>query len=247
MNIFRCLWIMVLFTAISIGFTRISVGADQDTSAMPSTQLRDTAVESDEAGEFKTTVANEIADIVLSDSSAISLVKPKETSFVFYGEVANKYEHVKCEKSIIFSIKKNTGIAGKIGAGICQNEAMRMHNLAGHAKAGIRQSFEMLVKGGANFDEAKASKLGWSYSKKTDSNGSIIHAFPIIAVGHGVMTVPTVLLVTKQKNQVIIVQSEVTNLCDGDQFMKDKIPLCRDTKAALVGIAQRLHLRFGEK
>jgi len=215
--------------------------------AKPSEQTVKLTFTIDAGGEFETAVAKEIDDVIFLDPPRFAFGRSEETSFALYGEGINKYEEVKCERSVKFSIIANMGIAGGIGVGVCRKEAIRMHDLAGHAQQEIELLFEALAKDGAKIDKPKAAELGWLYVKKSYSDGSLVHYFPVIAVGHGILSAPTVLLISKQKDQAIIVQANVTNLCGEGRSMQNQTPLCSDTQAALIDIARRLYVRFDEK
>lgn len=197
--------------------------------------------------EFDIAVANEIDEVAFFDPPrfTLSLYFPKtEPSFALYGRGVNQFEEIKCERSVVFTIIANAGIAGGISIGVCSRESQRLQKLASEAKQGVELLFNQLAKGGMKLDEVEFKKLGWTYEKKVGPNRTAIHYFPLIGIGHGILSTPTVLLVSEKADQVIIVQADVTNLCGEGRSMQNQTVLCSDTKNAIIDIAQRLFGRF---
>lgn len=201
----------------------------------------------DAGGEFETTAATEIDDVIFLDPPRFYLVSPEgppeEVSFALYGKGLNQFEQVKCERSVAFSIVANAGIAGGISVGVCSREAKRLRELAPTAKQGIDMLFDQLAKGGMKTDQLELRKLGWIYEKKAGPNRSDIYYFPVIVIGHGILSAPTVVLVSEKGDQAIIVQADIMNLCGEGRNMRSQTPLCSDTKGAITEIAKRLFVR----
>jgi hypothetical protein len=65
--------------------------------------------------------------------------------------------------------------------------------------------------------------------------GAELHYFAVILVGHGVIGVPTAVLLTG--TQAVVVQAEAMQLCGEGN---NPFPLCADPKGTLSAIAQRL-------
>lgn len=197
----------------------------------------------DAGGEFETTVAAEIDDVILLDPPRFYLQWPEEASFAFYGKQiqgrGQSFDQIQCEQSVAFKIVSNAGVAGAISAGVCGQKVERLRELAAGSKQGIDTLLNQLVSG-AKADGLDPKQLGWTYERKEGPNGSEIHYFPLIVIGHGILSAPTVVLVSVQRDRAVVVQADVTNLCGEGRNMQRQTPLCSDTKGAVIEIATRL-------
>ena len=171
----------------------------------------------------------------------------KEPSFAFNGERPQNFEEVKCERSTRFEIIANMNTAGSIGVGICSREAKRLNELALISKRHLETLFTQLTKGNVKSDQIDRKKLGLVYENRAGPNGSNMHYFPVVVIGHGILLAPTVVLVSKKGDRAIVVQADVMNLCDEGRTLRNQTPLCTDTKRAITDIAQRLFARFNDK
>lgn len=195
-------------------------------------------------GEFETAVAKEMDDVVFLDPPRFYLDHFEETPFVLYGEDTNKYSEVKCERSVKFAIVANRGVAGSIGAGVCEKEAERIDKLAARAQRRIDELLHRLDKGGAKVDRAKAIDLGWIYENRAYQDSARVHYFPVIAIGHGILSFPTIVFIPATKNQAVVVQADLATLCGEGSSMQSQTPLCNDTTNALIDIAQRIYKKL---
>lgn len=162
--------------------------------------------------------------------------------FAFYGDSMNDFKRVPCERSASFDVIAKANQAGLIRAGICVREAQRVRTLAASAKAALGGTLAMLGEGGPAVDAARLEKLGWTYSRASAPDGAEEHYYVLIAVGHGIAVIPTVVRVPAGAKRAVIVQADTMRLCE-NYGLKDKTPLCRDTRKALTEIARRIDAR----
>lgn len=194
--------------------------------------------------DFPTVAAREIDEVVFFDPPRFALTDGKQGPFAFYGQGRNQFEQVSCERSAAFGIIANANMAGGINAGLCTAEAKRVRDLAAASKPALEGLLGQLSQGGGfKADSAQLAKLGWKYEKSAGADGAEEHYFALIAVGHGLASVPTLVRVPKGARRAIVVQASTMQLCDGFG-LQDQTPLCSDTRKALSDIARRLETRF---
>jgi hypothetical protein len=192
---------------------------------------------------FAAVAAKEIDEVVFFDPPRFSLVTARENQFIFYGKGANQFEELRCERSAAFEFIASANIAGGIHVGICAREARRVRELAAGAQPGLKAVIGQISQSSAKLDAAALDKLGWNYTRNSSANGAEEHHFAVVALGHGLLSVPTVVLVPKGGRQAVIVQAEAMRLCE-NYGLQNQTPLCGNTRQALTDIARRLAARF---
>ena len=100
----------------------------------------------------------------------------------------------------------------------------------------------MLSQGGG-VDRTKLAQMGWAHDKSVTPDGSEVHYFPMIWIGHGIGVIPTIVVIPRSGSPAIVVQADVSHLC-GMAGMKTQTPLCSDTRKALGDIALRVEGRY---
>lgn len=194
--------------------------------------------------DFSAVAAREIDEVVFFDPPRFALTDGKQRPFAFYGQGMNQFEQVSCERSAAFGIIASANMAGGINAGVCTAEAKRVLDLAAASKPALEGLLGQLSRsGGLNADSAQLAKLGWKYEKTAGADGAEEHYFALIAVGHGLASVPTLVRAPKDGRRAIVVQADTMQLCD-NYGLKDQTPLCSDTRKALADIARRLEALF---
>ncbi|MEK7322118.1 MAG: hypothetical protein AABZ84_03450 [Pseudomonadota bacterium] len=191
---------------------------------------------------FDRAVASEIDDIVLLDPPRfdIGIPMPKEeVVFGFYGKDVNKYDAMKCERSVSYSIVADADIQDSIQVGVCETEAVRMRDLARLSKTGLAQIINMLNQSGFEQKTDQVKTLGWEWQQAQYPDHAESYGFPVIAIGHGILWANTVVWVNKTADRAVIVQVSVTQLC-GEGGKRINTPLCSDTNKALTDIALRV-------
>jgi ankyrin repeat protein len=166
----------------------------------------------------------------------IFLPKREDPVFAVYGGEMNKFEPVKCERAAAFTIIANSNAINNIGVGVCNAEAKHIVERAAGAKAALDQLFGELGANGIKVDEMRKAFGPWSETAMT--GGAKRYAYPLIAVGHGIMIMKTVVLVNRSSDRVVIVQAAVDKLCDPGNTMRT--PLCTDSTRVLTEIATRV-------
>ena len=207
--------------------------------ARPKASIRD---------NFPVAAAAEIDEVVLLDPPRFELIGANRPSvFAFYGRNLNEFEQVNCERSGTFQFIANAGIAGGIAVGACEAESKRVRDLAFSAEQSLNTVLAAVTQGTTRSPDYKErlQKAGWTYEKQTGPDQSEVRSFPVIAIGHGVLGVSTVVLYSEKRRQAIVVQADVTQLCGEGRSVQT--PLCNNTKDALIDIAQRMYVRLADK
>ena len=144
-------------------------------------------------------------------------------------------ERVDCARNATFKILSQANDAGAIAVNACPEHVARLQTLAGSSAQGFDAMLALLQKGNPPIPEDKRRAAGWYRERATLPGGGESHYVAIIAVGHGVAVLPTVVLL--KGAQAVVVQAEAMQLCGegGNPF-----PLCVDPKGTLSAIGQRL-------
>ena len=83
----------------------------------------------------------------------------------------------------------------------------------------------------------------WVVTRTTGPDGAEEHYFALIAVGHGIASLPTLVRIPRGGGRAVIVQADTMKLCE-NYGLQDRTALCRNTRQALADIARRLDARF---
>jgi hypothetical protein len=168
-----------------------------------------------------------------------------EAPVSFYGDALNKFQDVSCERRASFGMIAKANMAGAISVGICVRERQRVRALAASAQPALAGTLALLSQGGARFDPAMLDKAGWKYARSVGADGAEEHYFALIAVGHGIVALPTLVRIPRGARRAIVVQADLMRLCE-NYGLRERTVLCRDTRGALADIAQRLDARSGD-
>lgn len=187
------------------------------------------------AGEINAVVAFTPPDFTLA-------LRNQEAGFAFYGKEVNTLEGVRCERQAGFEFVAQANLTGGLQVGVCTSEAKRVRALATTAPVALDRLLAQLPQ----IDAKARAQLGLTFNRQVAANRTQEYAFPVMALGHGVLVAQTVVLVTDGARRAIVVQAETHKLCENYGGLKDKTPLCRDTRRALTDIARRLEARFAK-
>jgi hypothetical protein len=193
--------------------------------------------------DFASEAAREIDKAVSFDPPGFALGAGRDGPFAFYGEAMNQFNEVACERSASFGIIAKANMAGALRVGICVRERQRVRTLAAAAEPALAGTLALLSQGGARFEPAMLDKAGLKYARSVGADGAEEHYFALIAVGHGIGSLPTLVRIPRGARRAIVVQAETQRLCE-NYGLKDRTALCRDTPRALADIARRLEARF---
>lgn len=195
--------------------------------------------------DFAAAAAKEIGAVASFDPPSFALSAGRDAPFAFYGAALNEFQEVTCERSASFGIIALANMAGGIHAGICLSEAKRVRALASSAQPALAGVLALLSREGAKIDTAQLDKFGWKYARTAGADGAEEHYFALVAVGHGIVSLPTLVRVPRGAGRAIVVQADTMKLCE-NYGLQDRTPLCSNTRGALAEIARRLESRFND-
>jgi ankyrin repeat protein len=191
-------------------------------------------------GAFETRVASEIDAVAWLDPDRFYLAAnagAPEVAFAFYGNSMSAFEAIRCESSARFGIVVQQNEQGRIQAGICKGEFSRIRDAVQWAKGMVAQ-LTNVIPGSAD-GRVPPEPPGWEWKTASLAGGWQGYSFPVIAVGHGIALIPTVVLLGKG-DRAVIVQADLDQLCERTARTGARIvetPLCDDTTRALTEIA----------
>jgi hypothetical protein len=191
------------------------------------------------ASEFETAAMKHIDAVARFTPPEYAIGPVRESPLAFYGAAMNEFDQVSCERRASLGIVAKANMAGAIVVGICKREAKRVRALAASAQPAVAGTIAMLRGSGATINEAMLQKPVWKYAKTTGADGAEEHFFPVIAVGHGIGILQTLVRVPAGARRAIVVQADTIRLCENYGLM-GRTPLCDDTPRALAAIARRL-------
>jgi len=142
---------------------------------------------------------------------------------------------VACVSNAAFKILSEANDAGMVAVNVCPEHVTRLRALAVGSARDFDDMLATIQKGPFPFPVDKLRAAGLYRERSTLPGGADLHYLAMIAVGHGIAVLPTIVLLTDA--QAVVVQAEAIKLCGegGSPF-----PLCADPKGTLSAIAQRL-------
>ncbi len=191
---------------------------------------------------FDALAAREIDEVAFFDPPRFALWPGRETPFAFYGKAMNQFEQVSCERTAGFDLIARANQAGGLLVGVCAKEARRVRELAAGAQPALDAVLALLSQSAPRLDAAARAKLGWTASKQAGANGAEEYFFALLAIGHGVIAVPTFVLVPRGGRRAVVIQADTHRLCES-YGLETQTALCIDTRQALGDIARRIDAR----
>jgi hypothetical protein len=191
------------------------------------------------ANEFESTAMRHIDAVARFTPPEFAIGPVRESPLSFYGTSMSEFNQVSCERSASLGIVAKANMAGAIVVGICEREAKRVRALAASAQPALAGTIATLRGNGVTINEAMLKNPEWKYARSTGADGAEEHYFPVIAVGHGVGIVQTLVRVPAGARRAIVVQADTIRLCE-NYGLKGRTLLCDDTPQALAAIARRL-------
>ncbi len=185
-------------------------------------------------GEFQKQVWAELA-MVFPQWGSFQLTPGRETGpFVLYGAKHGDFEQVTCRQGVALSIVGSSGDSGGIQVSVCTEHRHRLARQAKNAEGALRGVLDAIGKVAPKIEDEKLRQAGWFYEKTILPDGTEMHYFPVLIVGHGIMVAYTVIVVGE--SHTIVVQAAAANLCHGEA--RDPT-ICTNAMGGLQQIAKR--------
>jgi hypothetical protein len=185
------------------------------------------------AQSFAARVQPHIYAVLPFQRDVFVLSDEQRTPLLLYGEERTPLE---CRQNVAFKIN---GDVGTIAVSVCPEHLARLRSSAPASQRGFEATLDTLQRAiPAPIPDDKLRAIGWYYDRSSVPGGEM-HYFPILVIGHGVLAVPTVIVLTDR--QAVVVQASTTHLC-GDRI--DGHPLCADPRGTLGTIARRVLAAF---
>lgn len=188
-------------------------------------------------GTFESHVGYEIYRAFPGDRQAFHLGLEKKTPFAFYGDKGMELTPVECKSSAHFSMISYASDRGTFSVGDCKEHKEIIRTLLRNAETGFQSILTALRKSGPEITDEKLQQVGWVYERTTLADGSELHYFPVLLIGHGVLAMPTVVLLSDQN--AFVIQVVVTSLCDTGGLTSHR--LCINARQSLKDLAMQLH------
>lgn len=180
-------------------------------------------------GKFESRVGYEIYRAFPGDRQEFRLGLAKKTPFVFYGDKGMEFTQIECKNSAHFSMISYANDRGPFSVGDCKEHKETIRTLLRNAEAGLKTILAALQNSGPEITGEKLHQAGWIYDRTTLADGSELHYFPVLLIGHGVLSVPTVVLLSDRGT--LVIQVSVTSLCDLGGLKNHR--LCKNTRQSL--------------
>lgn len=180
-----------------------------------------------EERQFYAAASKAIYQVMPQEKERFSLALADRANPSFPGEGRNNFEQVPCERIAAFTFIGYANELGGISVALCRNGA-RVRQLAAKSRVNIAAMLKELAVDGAN-----ARKAGWNYELETLGNGAEFHYFPVIAIGHGILTAYTGVLYERKTGRAVVVQAAPYPMCEHFREYFGTSPFCADMRQSL--------------
>ena len=184
---------------------------------------------------FQQQATKAIYDVLPYQRDRFALLHSQDPTPVVLYSRAGEIERVECVQNVGFKIAAEANEAGTIAVSVCPEHVARLRALAASSAPGFDAMLATVLKGAPPDAAAELRRGGVYRDRSTLTGGAEQHYLAMIAVGHGIAIIPTVVLLTDR--QAVVVQAEAMKLCGEGN---NPFPLCADPKGTLSTIAQRL-------
>lgn len=185
-----------------------------------------------EERQFYAAVSRAIYQVIPQEREQFTLGLADRANPVLPGEGMNSFEQVPCEKLAAFQVFGYGNQLGQITAAVCKNGA-RVRELSLKSRASLAAKLK-----GLSVNEDNAREIGWYYVQETLSDGSDFYYFPVLAIGHGVLTAYTGALYDKRTGMAVVVQAAPYPMCEHFREHYKESPMCTDIRGTLKRVAQ---------
>ena len=187
---------------------------------------------------FAATVAREIYKVIPGNKSSFVLNQGEASNPVFPGKGLNDFEQVECEKTAGYKMIGFGNEQGQIGVAVCA-KGQRVQDIALKVPARL----DALLKN-STAPKKDARALGWYYTHAKLNDRLEFHYFPVIAMGHGVLTAYTGVVFDKATKRAVVVQISPYPMCESFRSSYKDAPLCTDIAGTLEKLAGGIAARF---
>lgn len=188
--------------------------------------------------DFPATVAREIYKIIPGNQSSFALTKGEASNPVFPGKGLNEFEQVECERIAGYRMIGFGNEQGQISVAVCA-KGQRVQDIAVQVPGRLETLFR-----NSTAPEADARALGWYYTHAKLNDRLEFHYFPVIAMGHGVVTAYTGAVFDKVTKRAVVVQISPYPMCESFRSMYKDAPLCTAMEGTLEKLAGGIAARF---
>jgi hypothetical protein len=190
---------------------------------------------------FERRVLRETYAVFPADPFTFYLDFPRRGTFFFYSD-ADEPAQIECRESVTFAIISQQNETGGIAIGKCPEHVTRLRALMPKAAPGLDRTLGSLSHGPAGREGVERLRLmaGWFYEATPLPDGSSLHYFPVVVIGHGVGAAMTGVLLGGA--DAIIVQAWIMpHLCEPGRVASTRhLKLCTDTKSGIRDLVLRL-------
>jgi hypothetical protein len=208
--------------------------------------------------KFETTLLKVINSVV--DAERFGITPDPEATLLLNTSSLDRSIQIKCERLAgfllytVIRVDQSTNEksyspnpVATIWVSVCKEEAKRIRGLAVMSEQHVVALKTYFERGGAlKGDYAHFLKSILTYSRDTNSRGAELFYFPVAAVGHGIIPVPTLALISRNQLQATVVQIGIPLSCMKTNQRRAQISVCADPKSAANKIVERIYGQFGE-
>jgi hypothetical protein len=189
-----------------------------------------------EEREFGAGVAREVHQAMPRNPRAFQLAVADASAPAFPGEATNAVVQVECERLAAYRILGYGNDQGSLAVAAC-NDQPRLRDLAIKARGRVDAALESFL---APEQLRAVPGMGWHYAREVSSDGSESYYFPVIAVGHGVLSDFTAIYLDKALRRAVVVQVSPEPMCGSSRPLYAESPLCTDLEATLKRLAKAI-------
>ena len=178
--------------------------------------------------------ANSIYKVIPLDDLKFQLARADEdipVSLVLYGKDANQFAVFDCSHHSVFGIYSQGNIMGSINLAVCPVEVIST-SMVEKMEANVNAFVSRYL---ASKSPQELDDTGFIFKKTILSNGDEAYYFPVIAIGHGVLPIKTVVLFKNNSSQVFVLQHYPKQLCSTPIGMNEN-RLCEKGHGSLIEI-----------
>lgn len=164
----------------------------------------------------------------------LTVADSSKRAFAFFNPTSDGLVAIKCGQAAHFRIVRHANEVADLSIGECGKERSSIEEAVRSAPTRLKQALGSLSANAPSATEEQLRRMGFFYEKRLLADGYEQHYFPVLIVSHGLIFLPTIVVVKGQATWVV--QANTTNLCSQDEHH----PLCSDVAERLSRIAANL-------